>query len=94
MITYLGIAVAVAFLAFALYGFGIVVRRPPTVDELQLEHCSLCRLRFPREQLIERQVGDARLFYFCATCVDSLAHEASLKILKVRQSSSQSNVHL
>jgi hypothetical protein len=79
MITYLGIAVAILFLAFAIYGFGIVVRRPESPDESPSESCTLCRNRFPKEMLVERAVGDSRLYFFCSSCIQSLSEELTTK---------------
>jgi len=77
MITYLGIVVAILFIGFAIYGFGIIVRRPESHEELSTETCSLCRKRWPKEQLVERPVGDSRLYFFCASCIQSLSEEMS-----------------
>lgn len=78
MVTYLSIAFVLFLLAAILYGFGIVMPRPPAGDELQTEQCTLCRKRFPKPRLVERQIGDSRLLYFCSDCIRSLLNDAGL----------------
>jgi hypothetical protein len=75
MVTILAIVFVLLLIGTIFYGFGIIVRRPPTEEELQTAQCSLCSRRLPREELIERQVGDYRLLYFCAECIAGLNEE-------------------
>jgi hypothetical protein len=72
MVTTLAILFIVLLVGAILYGFGIVMRRPPTHDELTREKCSLCLQMFPKEELVERQIGDYRVLYFCERCVMNL----------------------
>lgn len=58
------------------YGYGIVMRRSPTEEELRTERCTLCRQRFEKRELVERMVGDSKLYYFCSSCIASLAADA------------------
>lgn len=71
--------IAVIFILFLIgaifYGYGIVMRRAPSVEELRTERCTLCRRRFEKKDLVERQVGDSKLF-FCHACIQRLAAEA------------------
>lgn len=62
-------------LALALVGFKAATRRPPSADDLSTEKCSVCRSKISKAQLIERQVGDHTLLYFCAACIKSLHDE-------------------
>lgn len=75
MVTILAILFVLLLIGTVLYGFGIIMRRPPTEEELKTEKCSLCGQRFPKEEMIERQVGDYRLLYFCASCISGLHQE-------------------
>lgn len=75
MVTALAILFVLLLIGTIFYGFGIMMRRPPTEEELKTEKCSLCGQRFPKEELIERQVGDYRLLYFCAQCIAGLHQE-------------------
>jgi hypothetical protein len=81
MVTTLAILFILLLIGTIFYGFGIIMRRPPTEEELKTEKCSLCGQRFPKEELIERQVGDYRLLFFCAQCISSLHHELQEKDL-------------
>jgi hypothetical protein len=75
MFTFLAIAFVVLLVVAVFYGFSIVVRRPPTKEELASETCTLCRLKFNKSELVERQVGDSRLYYFCHSCIERLHDE-------------------
>ena len=77
MITYLTIGFVVLLLGGALYGFGIVMRRPPTQEELETEPCTLCGQRIKKENLVERQIGDYKILFFCGECIEKLSLESS-----------------
>lgn len=77
MITYLTIGFVVLLLGAVLYGFGIVMRRPPTQEELETESCTLCGQRLKKENLVERQIGDYKVLFFCTECIEKLAAESS-----------------
>jgi hypothetical protein len=79
MVTILAILFILFLIGTIAYGFGIVIRRPATKDEMQAETCSLCRERFPKHELIERAVGDSRLYYFCHKCIARLHDEMGKK---------------
>jgi uncharacterized C2H2 Zn-finger protein len=67
---------AIVFLAgliyLVYYGYSVGVRRSVKPGEENLLKCSLCSKKFDRSQLIERQVGDSKLYYFCRTCIEGL----------------------
>ncbi len=75
MVTYLAILFVVMLLAAVVYGFGIVMRRPPTQEELSTEQCSICRTSFPKDALVERPIGDYKVLWFCTSCIDGLSKE-------------------
>lgn len=77
MVTYLAIAFVVLMIGAILYGFGIVMRRPPSQVMLGTETCVLCRKRFRKEELVEREVGDYKLMYFCVECIENLYSDAT-----------------
>jgi len=62
-------------LLVAVFGFRTIIRQGKAPDDPGREKCSVCREHFNRSQLIERQVGDHRILYFCQTCVMSLHNE-------------------
>ena len=76
MFTYLAGGFILLLLVVVAYGFGILMRRPPTKEELRTEFCSICRKRLGKDELVEREVGDSRVFYFCLDCIQSLCEEA------------------
>jgi hypothetical protein len=75
MLTTLAIVFVLLLIGAIFYGVGIVMRRPPTVEELRTEKCSLCGNKFPKEELVERQIGDYKLYFFCASCIMGLHEE-------------------
>ncbi len=75
MVTVLAILFVLFLVGTIFYGFGILMRRPLSRDEIQSEKCSLCRQQFPKDELIERAVGDSRLYYFCHNCITNLHEE-------------------
>ena len=77
MLTFLAIVFVASLLAAVFYGFGIVMRRPPTKEELQTEKCSICTAKFPKESLVERQIGDYKLLWFCRDCVLQLHKDST-----------------
>ncbi len=78
MVTTLAIIFVLALVGTIFYGFSIVMKRPPTEEELHTDRCSICRQRFPKESLIERPIGDYKILYFCAECVKGLVEEMKL----------------
>jgi hypothetical protein len=62
-------------LLIAFIGFKVATQQTGPMEDPNTEKCSLCRTRFHRSVLIERQVGDHKLFFFCPACVRSLHEE-------------------
>lgn len=78
MVTTLAIIFVLALVGTIFYGFSIVMKRPPTEEELHTDRCSICSQRFRKELLIERPIGDYKILYFCAECVKGLVEEMKL----------------
>jgi len=74
--TAIAITFVIVLVGLIFYGYGIVMKRSPTEEELKTEKCSICRRRFPLAELVEREVGDYKLLYFCGECIASLVDEA------------------
>lgn len=85
MLTYLAIGFVLLLIGAIFYGFGIVLRRPPTQEELDEAQCFLCKNRFDRRLLVERVIGDSKIVYFCRQCIADLQ-----KDLKIPPTSSSS----
>ena len=64
--------ILVGFVAFVGYKT-IIQRASPTKEELATERCAICRERIAKELLVEREIGDYKLLYFCRTCILGLA---------------------
>lgn len=61
------------------YGFSLVRKTGIKPGEENLAQCSLCTNKFDRTMLVERQVGDSRLYYFCPACIEKLNSELKQK---------------
>jgi len=66
-------------LAIAFVGFRFIIRQGKAPEDVNREKCSICRTQYNRSQLIERQVGDHRILYFCQSCIISLHNEVISK---------------
>ena len=75
MLTFLALIFVIGLLAAILYGFGIVMRRPPSKQELESETCTICRQRFPKNALVLREIGDYKILWFCQACIRKLSEE-------------------
>jgi len=71
----LAILFLAVILAVAVAGFRAVIRQGKVPEDINREKCSICRTPLNRSQLIERQVGDYKLLYFCQSCIMSLHNE-------------------
>jgi hypothetical protein len=65
--------VGLVFLVY--YGYSVGVKKNVKPGEENLQRCSLCTRKFSGSELVERQVGDNRVFYFCHSCIESLSAE-------------------
>lgn len=59
------------------YGYGFVVRSTRRVDAEIMEQCSLCRNNFDKRALVEREIGDYKVMYFCKSCISDLRDAAA-----------------
>jgi hypothetical protein len=74
-LTILAIVFLFVVLGIAALGFRAIITQGKPPQELGKERCTLCRQVFDKTQLLERQAGDSRLFYFCAPCITKLHTE-------------------
>ncbi|MBX2989792.1 MAG: hypothetical protein KF749_01345 [Bacteroidetes bacterium] len=62
-------------LVVAFVGFKAVIRQGKPPEELNMERCSICREKYNTSMLIERQIGDYKLLYFCPSCIHRLHNQ-------------------
>ncbi|MFN0157028.1 MAG: hypothetical protein ACKVRP_03025 [Bacteroidota bacterium] len=74
-LTVLAVGFLIVILVVALFGFKAVIRQGKPPDEINMEQCSLCREKYNKSQLIERQIGDYKLYFFCPSCIAKLHTE-------------------
>lgn len=79
IVTVLAVVFLVLLLVVAVFGFKAIIRQGRAPQDINKERCSICRNEFLRSQLIERQVGDYRLLYFCGPCITKLHSELTTK---------------
>ena len=71
-ITILAVLFIVLMLAIAAFGYRIIIRQGKPAADAHTERCSICRSTFDTSLLVERQIGDTRVSYFCASCIRGL----------------------
>ena len=74
-ITVLASLFILVMLLVAVMGFKAVIRQGKSPQEMNLEKCSVCGQKMNKASLLERQVGDYRLLFFCASCINKLHNE-------------------
>lgn len=79
IVTVLAVVFLLLLLVVAVFGFKAIIRQGKAPQDLNKERCSICRKEFLKSQLIERQVGDYKLLYFCGPCITKLHSELTTK---------------
>ncbi len=74
-ITVLASIFLIAILLIAAFGFKLVIKQGKPPEDLHNEHCSVCREKFNKSMLVERQIGDYKVLYFCPSCITKLHSE-------------------
>lgn len=69
-------SIFIAFILFiAFIGFKTVIKQGKSPEELNMEKCSICLKKFKKSMLVERQIGDYKLLFFCPSCITTLHNE-------------------
>lgn len=79
MVTILAVMFLALTVVLAVAGYRVLGKRTESPGTERTERCALCRNRFSRELLVERQIGDYKLMYFCRQCVLGLYSDLGLK---------------
>lgn len=74
-VTILAVVFLIIMLAVVAFGFKAVIRQGKAPQDINKERCSLCRQQFHTSTMIERQIGDHKLYYFCPACITALHNE-------------------
>ena len=64
-------------IAIIFYGYGFIMRSTKPVGQKDIERCAICKRQFERQQLVEREIGDSKLIYFCRECIIRLYDDVS-----------------
>ena len=78
-ITVLAVAFLIIIGFIAIIGYSSVIRRSNYPETLNNEKCAICRESFDKKELVERQIGDYKLLYFCRKCILQLYTDLGLK---------------
>jgi len=78
-VTVLAVLFLTLVLAVALFGFRAVITRGKSPDDLQNERCSICRQSINKTSMIEREIGDYKVLYFCSSCIAALQRDLTMK---------------
>ncbi len=74
-VTVLAITFIIIVLLVTVVGFKAVIKQGKKPEDINKERCSICGVQYHKAQLIERQIGDHHLYFFCGTCISSLHSE-------------------
>lgn len=75
VVTVLATIFLMLLLGVALFGFKVIIKQGKSPQDLNRERCTICRDQYPKSQLVERQIGDYKLLYFCSSCIGKLHTE-------------------
>ena len=78
-VTVLAVLFLLIVLAVALFGFRAIIKQGNEPRDINKERCLLCRREYNKSQMIERQVGDYRVFFFCGSCINDLHNDLTRK---------------
>ncbi len=81
-ITVLAVVFLLLILITAFFGQRLLSRKAESAKATALEQCAICRNTFEKEELVERQIGDIKIHYFCSNCIKSLSKDISEKMKK------------
>jgi len=74
-------ALAVAFLfliiVIAVAAQWLLTSKKDSLKPANSEQCTICRKYLDKSQLVERQIGDIKVLYFCKFCIEALSAEAT-----------------
>ncbi|MBI1807183.1 MAG: hypothetical protein HYR76_09055 [Ignavibacteria bacterium] len=68
-----------ALVLTAFFGYKYLGKKTTAPENINNEKCSICRQKFEKKMLIERQIGDYKLLYFCRECIVRLYADLGIK---------------
>lgn len=72
IITLLAIAFLLLLIGMMFFGKMALLQKPKDPNDVFSEKCSICREKFHKSMLVERQIGDYKMLYFCKKCIEGL----------------------
>jgi hypothetical protein len=79
IITVLAVSFLILVGFVVVVGYKTVIRRSsPTGEDPATEKCAICRERIAKDLMVERQILDYKLLYFCRRCILGLAKDIGI----------------
>ena len=80
VVTILAIACILVLGFLTVLGYKVVIRGSGAVSAPEAqEKCAVCRKSSPKAELVERQIGDYKLIYFCGSCITRLGSDIGMR---------------
>lgn len=76
VITLLAIVFLLFIIVMIFFGKSLLLGQQ-NPDDPYTEKCSICRGKFHKSKLVERQIGDYKLLFFCRGCIEQLTRDKS-----------------
>lgn len=71
-LTALAIAFLLVILLIAIFGQRLLSQKADSLKATNQERCTICWKSFEKSHLIERQIADVKILYFCKECIEGL----------------------
>jgi len=71
-VTILAVGFMILMLVITFFGYKFIIQQGTGGDSTENERCSLCQEYFQKSTLIERPIGDSRIYRFCDACIKRL----------------------
>lgn len=75
--TVLAVIFLLVLVIIAFVGQKLLSQKTASMKESNREQCAICRMDFDKSELIERQIGDFKIMYFCKQCIEKLHADLS-----------------
>ena len=77
VVTILAILCFIVLGLITVAGYKAVIRGTGAASAPEdTEKCAICRQPYRKKEMVERQIGDYKLLYFCTDCIARLAADA------------------
>jgi beta-lactamase regulating signal transducer with metallopeptidase domain len=71
-LTVLAVVFLLLILVVVFVGQRFLSQKTESLKATNQEQCAVCRNTYEKSQLVERQIGDYKILYFCKQCIEGL----------------------